>query len=141
MVAGGKCTITDQSKTRSFLVTIKVWCDPQRRKRQSNPDSGQSFHDGSPGFVERPELNPRDAMTARPRSTEKPGGGAIRTAGRLGKPIRALEYAEYDGADKGKRDIRGHNAQPGDERTKGHFQTSQVPNLPIHVAACLNQQS
>ena len=57
------------------------------------------------------------------------------------KPIRALEYAEYDGADKGKRDIRGHNAQPGDEGTKGHLETSQVPNLPIHVAACLNELS
>jgi hypothetical protein len=79
-------------------------------------------------------LNPRDAMTARPRgprATKKPGGEAIRTAGRLGKPIRALEYAEYDGADKGKRDIRGDNAQSGDERTKGHLETSQVPNLPF----------
>jgi hypothetical protein len=68
-------------------------------------------------------------MTARraARGAKKPGGGAIQTAGRLRKPIRALEYAEYDGADKSKRDIRGHNAQPGDERTKGHFQTSQVP--------------
>jgi hypothetical protein len=61
------------------------------------------------------------------RGAKKPGGGAIQTAGRLRKSIRALEYAEYDGADKSKRDIRGHNAQPGDERTKGHFQTSQVP--------------
>jgi hypothetical protein len=82
-------------------------------------------------------------MTARraARGAKKPGGGAIRTAGRLGKPIRALEYAEYDGADKGESDICGHNAQSGDERTKGHFQTSHVPNLPIHVAACPNELS
>jgi len=73
------------------------------------------------------------------RGAKKSGGGTIQTAGRLGKSIRALEYAEYDGADKGKRDIRGHNAQPGDEGTKGHLETSQVPNLPIHVAACLNE--
>ncbi len=37
-----------------------------------------------------------------------------------------LEYAEYDGADKGEGDIGGYDAQLTDERTKGHGNPPKV---------------
>jgi hypothetical protein len=39
---------------------------------------------------------------------------------------RILEHAEYDGADKGKGDIGGYDAQLTDERTKGHGNPPKV---------------
>ena len=68
--------------------------------------------------------------------TKIPATGAIQAAGRQAKPVvvqSALEHAEHDGADKGKSEIRGHNAQSVDERTKGHFQTSQSHVVTRHT--------
>jgi hypothetical protein len=48
-----------------------------------------------------------------------PGGWSAPAAGRQnpGCTAKALEHPEYDGADKGDRQIRGHYAQAADERT------------------------
>src|SRR5258708_30915899 len=54
--------------------------------------------------------------------------GMIQIAGRRENQCDAkivLEHAEHDGSDKSDYDIRGDNAQSGDERTdEGHWQTS-----------------
>jgi len=64
--------------------------------------------------------------------TKQPGGWSDpgRRAPKKSGLRRALEHAEYDGADKGEGDIRGHNAQSGDERTKGHWKPPKVTSLP-----------
>lgn len=46
-----------------------------------------------------------------------------------GESSAALENAEHDGADNGKGEVRGHNAQPIDERTKGHGDAPKVASL------------
>jgi hypothetical protein len=48
---------------------------------------------------------------------------------------RRSDHAEHDGADKGKSEIRGHNAQSVDERTKRHFETSQSHLVARHNAS------
>jgi hypothetical protein len=45
-----------------------------------------------------------------------PGDGLIQTAGRFRYRLwrESLEHAEYDGADKGDRQVRGNDAQSAD---------------------------
>jgi len=42
----------------------------------------------------------------------------------------SLEHAKHDRANKGKGDVRGHDAQSMDERTKGHGNAPKVAALP-----------
>ena len=63
-----------------------------------------------------------------------PGGWNDPVRRALWKPkLSALEHAEHDGADKGKGDIRGNNAQSADE---SHGERSLV-----HVAARCNAET
>jgi len=41
-------------------------------------------------------------------------------------PLKNLEHAKHDGADKGEGDIGGYDAQSTDERTKGHGNPPKV---------------
>jgi len=68
-----------------------------------------------------------------------PGGWIGPTAGRFRFRLwrESLEHAEYDGADKGDRQVRGNDAQSADQRThEGHREISLV-----HVLARLNAES
>jgi len=56
---------------------------------------------------------------------KKPGVGSPGFSKRLISQARVavplcLEHAKHDGADKGKGEVGGHDAQLADERTKGH---------------------
>jgi hypothetical protein len=68
---------------------------------------------------------------------KSPAAGSVQPPGAT-KPVVTvgLEQAEYDRADKGKRGIRGNNAQFADKRTQGHRETSVV-----HVVARINRQA
>jgi hypothetical protein len=48
----------------------------------------------------------------------------------------ALDHAEHDRADQGDGDVRGDHAQPADQTTRGHWQTSRV-----YVTARSNEEA
>jgi hypothetical protein len=68
-------------------------------------------------------------------SREAPGGAGRRAQNSL--QISRSENAENDGADEGERDVRGHNAQLAQQRTRGiHWEAPSV-----HNAGCVNAEA
>ena len=62
------------------------------------------------------------------RSSESKSDDAIRNL----PNVMSLENAQYDRADKGKGDVRGHNTQSTEERTKGcHGNAPEVALLNV----------